>query len=134
MGHIFAHSTDALAREDMVLHGQRKGPPQECPTVNLLGVWTSTLFFAAVFAVVSRYTSSFPIHSDMFHVVEVTPLTFWFYSRRLQPLEKVFLSTHMKCNAHKETVKANFIPQVIATLEGHSARELRACCRIAGWN
>ena len=56
------------------------------------------------------------------------------YSPWFQPIEKIFLSTHMKCNRQVEHVRANFVRRVIDVLEAHTPAECAGCLRATGWN
>jgi hypothetical protein len=55
------------------------------------------------------------------------------YSPWFQPIEKIFLSTHMKCNRHVHHVRATFIQNVVGVLHGHTADECAGCVRVTGW-
>lgn len=61
-------------------------------------------------------------------VIFLPPYSPWF-----MPIEKVFLSTHMKCNRRVRDVRANFIPRVLEVLHGHTPNECAGCVRHTGW-
>ena len=58
----------------------------------------------------------------------LTPYSPWF-----QPIEKMFLSTHMKCSQRKEWTRADFIWRVVQTLQGHTAAHCHGCFEVTGW-
>jgi transposase len=55
------------------------------------------------------------------------------YSPWLAPPEKIFLITHMKCNAAKQFIVGRFVRRVINVLHGITARECAGACRVCGW-
>lgn len=60
----------------------------------------------------------------------------WFlppYSPWFQPIEKTFLSTHMKCSQRKEWTRDDFIRRVVETLHGHTAAQCRGFFEVTGW-
>jgi transposase len=61
-------------------------------------------------------------------VIFLPPYSPWF-----QPIEKIFLSTHMKCNRRVHNTRAAFIRSVLETLHGHTAHECAGCVRVTGW-
>ena len=61
-------------------------------------------------------------------VIFLPPYSPWF-----QPIEKIFLSTHMKCNRRVHNTRVAFIRSVLETLHGHTAHECAGCVRATGW-
>ena len=55
------------------------------------------------------------------------------YSPWFAPPEKIFLSTHMKCNMRVEHVRANLIPRVKQVIEGHTAAQCRGAIQMCGY-
>ena len=61
-------------------------------------------------------------------LVLIPPYSPWF-----QPVEKIFLSTHMKCNRQVPHVRANFLRRVLDVLYSHTPHECAGCVRHTGW-
>mmetsp|Transcript_40413 Transcript_40413/g.99957 ORF Transcript_40413/g.99957 Transcript_40413/m.99957 type:complete len:137 (+) Transcript_40413:215-625(+) len=49
------------------------------------------------------------------------------YSPWFQPIEKMFLGVHMKCNMDVERTRSSFIRHVVACLRGMPAEEVDGC-------
>ena len=55
------------------------------------------------------------------------------YSPWFQPIEKIFLSTHSKCNMRVEYTREDFTRRVVDVLHGHTANECAGFVRVTGW-
>jgi len=55
------------------------------------------------------------------------------YSPWFMPIEKIFLSTHMKCNRQVAHIRVNFIPNVLEVLHSHTPGECSGVVMQTGW-
>ena len=55
------------------------------------------------------------------------------YSPWLQPIEKIFLCVHMKCNQDVEHTRASFTESVLECMRRMTAEEVEGCWGASGW-